>query len=80
MSELRDFVAEILERQGAAVETFEPDALEVLAPEPLRRAMQWPELVRLAFGAERPPHTISIGLEGEWLNRFGALLAAGLSR
>jgi hypothetical protein len=74
MSELRDFVAEILERQGAAVETFEPDALEVLAPEPLRQAMEWPELVRLAFGAERPLHAISIGLEGEWLDRFGALL------
>jgi hypothetical protein len=75
MSELRDFVAEILERQGAAVEAFEPDALEVLAPEPLRQAMEWPELVRLAFGAERPAHAISIGLEGEWLDRFGALLA-----
>jgi hypothetical protein len=74
MGELRDFVAEILERQGAAVETFEPDALEVLAPEPLRQTMDWPELVRLAFGAERPPHAISIGLEGEWLGRFGALL------
>jgi hypothetical protein len=74
MSELRDFVAEILERQGAAVETFEPDALEVLAPEPVRQAMQWPELVQLAFGAERPPHAISIGLEEEWLDRFGALL------
>jgi len=74
MSELRDFVAEILERQGAAVEAFEPDALEVLAPEPLRQAMEWPELVRLAFGVERPPHAISIGLEGEWLDRFGALL------
>jgi len=74
MSELRDFVAEILERQGAAVETFEPDALEVLAPEPLRQVMEWPELARLAFGAERPPHAISIGLEGEWLDRFGALL------
>jgi hypothetical protein len=74
MSELRDFVAEILERQGAAIETFEPDALEVLAPEPLRQAMQWPELVQLAFGAERPPYAISIGLEGEWLDRFGALL------
>jgi hypothetical protein len=74
MSELRDFVAEILERHGAAVEKFEPNALEVLAPEPLRQAMEWPELARLAFGVERPPHAISIGLEGEWLDRFGALL------
>ncbi|MBV8054522.1 MAG: hypothetical protein JO071_04695 [Deltaproteobacteria bacterium] len=74
MSELRDFVAEILERQGAAVEAFEPDALEVLAPEPLRQAMEWPELIRLAFGVERPSHAISVGLEEEWLDRFGALL------
>jgi hypothetical protein len=74
MGELRDFVAEVLERRGAAVEVMEPDGLEVLAPEPLRKALGWPELARLGFGAQRPEQAIPIGLEGDWLDRFGALL------
>jgi hypothetical protein len=74
MGELRDFVAEVLERRGAAVEAIEPDGLEVLAPEPLRKALGWPELARLGFGAQRPEQAIPIGLEGDWLDRFGALL------
>ena len=46
MGALRDFVSEVLETEGSAVEAVEPDGLEVLAPEPLRTAMGWPELVR----------------------------------
>jgi len=74
MGELRDFVAEVLERRGAAVEAMEPDGLEVLAPEPLRKALGWPELARLGFGAQRPEQAIPIGLEGDWLDRFGERL------
>lgn len=74
MSEFRAFVAELLERRGAAVEALEPDGLEVLAPEPLRKAMGWPELTRLGFAARRPDQAIPVGLEGDWLERFGALL------
>jgi hypothetical protein len=74
MAELREFVAEVLERRGAAVEALEPDGLEVLAPEPLRKALGWPELARLGFGTRRPEAAIPIGLEGDWLDRFGALL------
>jgi hypothetical protein len=74
MGELRDFVAGVLERRGAAVEPVEADGLEVLAPEPLRRAMGWPELARLRFGSRATDQAIRIGLEGDWLDRFGALL------
>ena len=74
MSELREFVAELLERKGAAVEATGPDVLDVLAPQPVQRAMGWPELTKLAFAAERRPGAIAIGLEGDWLERFGALL------
>src|SRR5262249_4612606 len=74
MSELRDFVAELLERKGAAVEVVDPDALEVLAPPRLQKAMGWPELTRLGFGTERPHGAIAIGLDGDWLDRFGSLL------
>lgn len=75
MSELRDFVADLLERKGAAVDaTVDPDELEVLAPSPVRKATGWPELARLGFGPERSHGAIPIGLEGDWLDRFGALL------
>jgi len=74
MGELRDFVAELMERHGAAVEPLAGDRLQVLAPTPLRAAFGWPELAQLSFGAQRPRDAISIGLEGDWLDRFGSLL------
>jgi hypothetical protein len=74
MGELRDFTAEILERRGAAIEAIEPDALEVLAPKPVRDVMGWPELALLGFGLQRPDGAIPIALEGDWLDRLGALL------
>jgi len=74
MGLLRNFVADTLESEGAAIEPVEPDGLEVLAPEPLRTAMGWPEFVRLGFGATLPAGAIPIGLEGDWLDRFGTLL------
>ena len=75
MSELREFVADLLERQGAAVGAFGPDGLEVLAPALLQKQLGWPELAYLGFGTERAQGTIAIALEGDWLDRFGALLA-----
>jgi hypothetical protein len=75
MSELREFVADLLERRGAAVETLGADALDVLAPTPVRKHLGWPELAHLGFGTECAPGTIPIVLEGDWLDRFGALLA-----
>jgi len=73
MGALRDFVADVAELEGAAVEPVEPDGLEVMAPPALAGAMGWPELARLGFGAELPRDAIAIGLEGDWLDRFGAL-------
>lgn len=75
MSELQSFVADLLERRGAAVETQGPDRLDVLAPAPLREQLGLPELAQLAFGAERASGTIAVALEGDWLERLGALLA-----
>jgi hypothetical protein len=74
MGAFRDFVADLLENHGAAIEPVEPDGLEVLAPEPLRTAMGWPEFARLGFGATLPDGAMPIRLEGDWLDRFGALL------
>src|ERR1700693_4426230 len=74
MGELRAFVSEILDRHGAALEESEPDGLEVLAPESLRPALGWAELARLSFGPQQDGRAIRIGLENDWLDRFGALL------
>jgi len=74
MDGLRDFVADFLEREGAAVEPVESEGLEVLAPESIRAAMGWPELARLGFGGAVPSGAIAIGLEGDWLDRFGTLI------
>jgi hypothetical protein len=74
MGALRDFVSEFLEREGAAVEPVEPDGLDVLAPAPLRAAFGWPDFLRLGFGATLAPGTVRIGLESDWLDRFGELI------
>src|SRR6516225_12117049 len=74
MTELRDFVAALLERKGAATAPVNADELEVLMPASLQKETGWPELARLGFGRERSQETIPIGLEGDWLDRFGALL------
>lgn len=75
MSELRDFVADLLERRGAAVEALGADQLEVLAPAPLQGQLGWPELTHLDFGTQKAPGAVSITLEGDWLDRFGVILA-----
>jgi hypothetical protein len=75
VSELQAFVADLLERRGAAVERLGPDRLEVLAPAALQRQLGWPEFAHLNFGTQPSECTIAIGLEGDWLERFGALLA-----
>lgn len=74
MDELRDFVADLLERHGAAVETLNDDRLQVLASQQLQVALGWPELSQLSFGNKRTDNAIAIGFEGDWLNRFGSLL------
>lgn len=76
MGALRDFVAEVLDGEGALVEPLEPEGLEVLSPPLLRAAMQWPEFTRLGFGAQLPAGATAVGLDGDWLERFGALLGA----
>lgn len=75
MGALRDFVAEVLEMEGAVVDPIEPDGLDVLAPPAVRAAMGgWPELARLGFAAELPAGAIPVGLDGDWFDRFGGLL------
>ena len=74
MTALRDFVADLMEHEGAAVETLEPEGLAVMAPPRVRAALGWPELARLGFGADLPEGAQRIGVEGGWLERLGELI------
>src|SRR6266404_753058 len=73
-SSFRDFTARLLNYEGALVERVEPEGLEVLAPAPLARELQIPELARFGFAAELPSNAERVGLESDWLERFGNLL------
>jgi hypothetical protein len=75
MTALREFVTDLMEREGAAVEALEPDGLAIMAPPEVRTAMGWPELARLGFGADLPAGAERVGVEGGWLDRFSALIA-----
>jgi hypothetical protein len=72
----RDFAARLLEYDGALVERVEPEGLEVLAPAPLAHALQIPEHARFGFAAELPADAERVGLESDWLERFGHVLGA----
>jgi hypothetical protein len=71
---MQRFVAELLTAKGALVEPVEPEGLEVLAPPPVRDALGLAEIDRLGFGPVLPREAQRVGLEGDWLERFGRLL------
>jgi plasmid maintenance system killer protein len=74
MSRMQAFVGTLLAREGALVEAIEPDGLDVLATPPVQQALDVPELCRLGFGATLPSGARRVGLENDWLDRFGRLL------
>ncbi|MBO0857144.1 MAG: hypothetical protein J2P21_01555 [Chloracidobacterium sp.] len=70
----RNFAARLLEHEGALVESCEPQGLEAMLPENLRRAIGAPELLRLGFAAELPAGAERASLESDWLEKFSRLL------
>lgn len=74
MGALRDFVADLMERGGSVADPVEPDGLDVMPTDPVRKALDWSEFARLGFGADLPRDAIPIRLEGDWLDRFGGLI------
>ena len=73
---LGTFTASLLRHEGALVDPIEPDGLEVLAPPEVQQILGVGELARLGFGSTLPPAATRVGLEGDWLDRFGRLLGA----
>jgi hypothetical protein len=71
---MQGFAAALLRHEGALVEAIEPEGLEVLAPAPVQNALGIGELSRLGFGPALPPSAQRVGIEGDWLDRFGRLL------
>ncbi|MDQ2802533.1 MAG: hypothetical protein M3Y41_07560 [Pseudomonadota bacterium] len=74
MGRMQGFVAALLAREGALVEAIEPEGLEVLATPPVQQTLELPDLCRLGFGATLPSGARRVGLENDWLDRFGRLL------
>jgi hypothetical protein len=70
------FVADLLTQHGALVEPIDPEGLEVLAPLPVQQALGVKELSRLGFGATLPDGAERVGIESDWLDRFGQSIGA----
>ena len=71
---VRDFVARLLEHEGALIEPIEPHGLEVVAPEHLAVKLKTGELARFGFAAELPARAERVGLESDWLERFDGII------
>ena len=71
---MQRFVAALLTAKGALVEPVEPEGLDVLLPGSVQGALELAEVDRLGFGPVQPPGARRVGLEGDWLDRFGRLL------
>lgn len=56
------------------MEPIEPEGLEILAPPPLQRSLQVPEMIRLGFGSELPEQAQRVSLESDWMERLSNLL------
>jgi hypothetical protein len=67
---LRDFVAEVMEREGAVVERIEPDALEYMAPGSLQQSLGIGEFGRIGFRGELIAGAERAGFESDWLERL----------
>ncbi len=71
---MQRFAADLLAQQGALVEPIEPEGLEVLASSPVQQALGVNEFFRVGFGATLPAGATRVGIESDWLERFGHLL------
>ena len=71
---MQRFVAALLAADGALVEPLGADGLEVLAPPPLQQALGVGELGRFGFGTTLPEGAQRVGIESDWLARFGQVM------
>ncbi len=70
----QSFASGVMERAGALVEDLYPDGLSVCLPLELQAEWRSDEMLALGFGETLPPGAQRVSLEGEWFERFTALL------
>lgn len=73
-TQLRTFVATLLEANEALISPVEPGGLEVVLPSALQKALNLPEHGMLAFSSDVPEGWQRVILESDWLERLGSLL------
>jgi hypothetical protein len=71
---MHGFVAALLAESGGLAEPIEPDGLEVLAPAELQQSLGVGEFSRFGFGATLPEGAQRVGIESDWLARFGRVV------
>lgn len=71
---MQRFAASLLTEGGALAEPIEPEGLEVLAPPPLQKALGVGEFSRFGFGPSLPAGAQRVGIESDWLGRFGRVV------
>ena len=71
---LKDFVADLLTKEGAVVEPSGSQGIEFMAPSTLQQALKVPEFGRLWFGEDSPADAERVTFESDWLERFRLLL------
>ena len=74
---MQRFVAALLTEGGALVEPLGSEGLEVLVPPPLQQALEVGEFCRLGFGTTPPEGAQRVGIESDWLARFGRVMGDG---
>jgi hypothetical protein len=73
-SRFQDFVATLLEREGALVQPLDATCLDVVVPQPLQRALGIPEFCRLGFATAVPAGARRVAMEADWLERFAEVI------
>lgn len=71
---LRDFVAHLMECDGALVERIDPLGIEFVVPDRLSKSLGLPEQGRLGFGWQIPENAQRVSFESDWLDRLGGVM------
>jgi hypothetical protein len=71
---LRDFVARVMDREGAVVELTGPEILNFIAPEPLQQRLGIAEFGQLGFSGDLADGVHRVSFESDWIERLGSVL------
>jgi len=75
MSEFRDVIARALSASGVLTEFVEPDGVETLTPDAMRKILDLPEFARLGFGSELPNGAVRVTPESGLVDRLETFIS-----